>query len=145
MNAYTISLEKSIGYLVYNFFMSELPHVENIFKLDGSNFNFDQYAKNHYVWVCWKEGRPVGIMMAQLYGSVFNPDQKILFQDLLYVKKSTSKAAYLLMKEFIAFGQANAKIVFTCKTKHTNIKERTLKRLGFEKTEEIYRLVTGEN
>lgn len=111
-----------------------------IFKIDHRNFDFFRYAQNHVVLVCFQGDRPVGLVMAQLFGSVFDPKTKVLFQDVLWVEKSSGRAAHLLMREFIAFGRANAKLVFTCRAKQTNVKERTLKRLGFEKVEEIFRL-----
>ncbi len=146
MKTYTISREQNLGYLVYDFFQSESAHVAALFdnRYDWKNFNFDRYAKNHYLWVCWREGKPIGLMMAQLYGSVFDPSTKVLYQDLLYCKKSSGRAAFLLMQEFIAFGRANVKMVFTCRAKCTNVKEITLNRLGFQKAEELYCLVPGE-
>lgn len=113
-------------------------------KIDFTNFNIWDYIRNNHVWVVRRQGEPVGVMFAQLYGSVFDPKSKILFQDGLYCKKSSGRAAYLLMREFIDFGRANAKIIFTCRGKLTNVKARTLERLGFEKTEEIFRLVVGD-
>lgn len=107
---------------------------------DCSHFNFDEYARQNCLWFCWRNGKPVGIMMAQFYANTFDRDVKILYQDLLYCEKSSGRAAYLLMDKFIAFGRANANLVFTMTTKHTNVKGRTLERLGFEKTEELYRL-----
>ncbi len=113
-------------------------------KIDFTHFNVWDYAANHCVWIARKNGEPVGVMFAQLYGSVFDPKSKILFQDGFWVKKSSGRAAFLLMREFIDFGRANAKIIFTCRGKLTNVKARTLERLGFEKTEELFRLVVGE-
>lgn len=113
-------------------------------KIDFTHFDVWAYVANHHVWIVRRAGEPVGVMFAQLYGSVFDPRSKILFQDGFYVKKSSGRAANLLMKEFIDFGRANAKIIFTCRGKLTNVKARTLERLGFEKTEELFRLVVGD-
>lgn len=112
-------------------------------KIDFTNFNIWDYVRNNHVWIARRAGEPVGVMFAQLYGSVFDPKSKILFQDGFYVKKSSGRAAFLLFREFLAFGRANAKIIFTCRGKFTNVKARTLERLGFEKSEEIFRLVVG--
>lgn len=130
------------NYALINFFYCEAPQIALLFggNFDWRNFDLHKYARNHHVWICWRGHEPIGIMMAQLYGSVFDFESKVLWQDLLYVKKSSSRAAFLLMKEFIAFGRANAKLVFTARTKHTNVKESTLERLGFFKTEELYQL-----
>lgn len=140
---YTIERVRPLYSEVADFLIDEAPRVAAMFGgvYDWQNFDFAKYCDKHLVWVCCRRYEPVGVMMAQMYRSVFDPEVTILFQDLLYVKnKSSGRAAHLLMKEFIAFGRANVKLVFTMRTKHSNVKERTFERLGFEKTEELYRL-----
>ena len=147
MSAYTLRRERTIDSDVYAFFIGEIARANAAVgeTLDFSNFDVWDYAAKNLVWVARKNGQPVGVMFAQLYGSVFDPKSKILFQDGFYVKKSSGRAAFLLFKEFIDFGRANAKIIFTCRGKLTNVKARTLERLGFEKSEEIFRLVVGDS
>lgn len=144
--AYTLNREREVSPDVYAFLIGEMAAARAAVDdtLDFSNFDVWGYAANHYMWIVRKDGAPVGVMFAQLYGNVFDPKIKILFQDGFYVRKSSGRAAYLLFKEFIDFGRANAKIIFTCRGKLTNVKVRTLERLGFEKSEEIFRLVVGE-
>lgn len=146
MSGYTIERVHTITSDVYAFFCQSISGANAALDntLDFSNFDVWEYAMNRCVWIARKKGEPVGVMFAQIYGSAFDPKSKILFQDGLYCKKSSGRAAYLLMKEFIDFGRANAKIIFTCRGKLTNVKARTLERLGFEKSEEIFRLVVGE-
>lgn len=117
------------------------PHIDRYGDhFDFSNFDFWAYARDHQLWVCRRRGEICGVMMAQLYGSVFDSEVKILFQDVLYCKMSSGRAAFLLFQEFLAFGRANAKLVFTARAKYTNVKGSTLEKLGFEKVEEIYQL-----
>ncbi len=131
---------------VYAFLCSSISEANGALDdtVDFSNFDVWGYAAAHNVWIARKNGKPVGVMFGQLYRSVFDPKSKILFQDGFFVKKSSGRAAFLLMKDFIDFGRANAKIIFTCRGKYTNVKARTLERLGFEKTEELFRLVVGD-
>lgn len=142
MNAYTTERVTILGGKECEFLLDIGPTVTEMFggHMDWTNFNFSRYAENHHMWFCSKGSVVQGMMMAQLFGSVFDSSAKILRQDLLYCKKSSGRAAYLLMQEFIAFGRGNANLVFTCLTKHTNVKERTLNKLGFQKIEEIYSL-----
>jgi len=98
-------------------------------------------VEENLAWVCERDGEIVGIMLARLYPSVFDPGKLILFQDLLYVKKDVRRAAYLLLAKFIDFGKTRADHIFTAITDHTNIKGRSLAKLGFSKIQEQYRLV----
>lgn len=147
---YTTELVVSINPYsdICDFIISESPHVAGLFdhNFDWRNFDFIDYARRNWVWVCRRDGAVVGLMMARTYTSLFDQSKRILMQDLLYTKKSSSKAAYLLMKEFVAFGRAHTNLVFTMLTKHTNVKGRSLEKLGFKKTEELYRLevLSGE-
>lgn len=108
--------------------------------MDWRKVDFLGYARDGMIWICRKDGRPVGQMMARLYPSIFDPDIAILFQDSLFCMPGSGRAAHLLMREFIDFGRANANHVFTAIAQHTNIKGRSLEKLGFKKVEEAYRL-----
>jgi len=125
----------------YGFFLEEVGNVQPYRdKFDFRSFDLPSYAWNNFFWVCNRNDLPVGVLMARLYGSVFDPYKKILYQDLLYAKKSSGKAVHLLLREFIDFGRVNASLVFTCRTIHTNIKDKSLEKLGFKKAEELYLL-----
>jgi len=113
-------------------------------KFDGlinwERFDFLDYARSHYMNVCFKDSRPVGIMMGRLIASIFDQQTAILFQDLLYVSEPCRGAAHLLLAEFIDFGKSNANHVFTTLGQKTNIKGRSLEKFGFKKVEETYLL-----
>lgn len=139
---YTIGRARKVDGELAAFYLDEIANVSKLFgdKFDVKNFRFITYVERNLVWVCRKNDRIVGVMLARLYGSVFDEETKILFQDLLYVKKGARKAAFLLFREFIDFGKSNADHIFTCTTDKTNIKGRSLERLGFKKIQEQYRL-----
>jgi hypothetical protein len=106
----------------------------------GDHFDFLGYARHGLFLVCRRDGRPVGAMLARLYESIFDPNTIILCQDLLWVKPGVPRAAFLLLREFIDFGKANANHILTQVHGKTNIKGRSLEKLGFAKVEEIYRM-----
>lgn len=110
-------------------------------KFDWTKFKIRIYAFDHRITICRKDGRPVGAMLSRLYGSIFDDGVKILYQDLLYAKPGT-RAAKLLMDDFIDFGRSNANHIISAIGEHTNIKRRSLEKLGFKKLEELYRLET---
>ena len=134
--------EPNIYGLVYQFYLEEWENVCKIFghEFDRERFDFVRYALDNLLLVCFYRSYPIGILMARLYPSVWDSGKKVLFQDLLYCKKSKTRAPHLLLREFIDFGRANANLVFTCRTPYTNIKEHSLEKLGFKKTEELYLL-----
>lgn len=109
-------------------------------KFNWRMFDFLSYFRDGLFLVCYKDDRPVGAMLARLFESIFDPDTKILFQDLLYVNEAHSRAAYLLLMHFIDFGKENANHIITTIAPKTNIKGKSLERLGFNKMEELYRM-----
>jgi hypothetical protein len=110
------------------------------YNFEFRDFDFHSYARNHLFWVCRRRGAPVGVLLARIYPSIWGSKTKVLWQDSLYCKKSSGKAAYLLLKNFMDFGRKEANLVFTCRAKHTNIKVKSLERLGFKKSEELFLL-----
>lgn len=104
------------------------------------NFPFEWYTDNHRFMVCRRRGEIIGVMLARLSISVFDPGMKILVQDLLWVKDGYPRAAVRLLKDFVDFGRTNANHILTMTTPHTNIKPTSLEKLGFEKLETLYRL-----
>lgn len=125
-----------------DFLLEHGPKVSAIFqsRFDWTNFDFLEYARNCLFLVSYKKDKPTGVMLARLTTSVFDRSVKILYQDLLYVKVDGGRSANLLMREFIDFGKLNANHVFSMTTENTNIKGRSLEKMGFKKIEELYHL-----
>lgn len=139
--AYTIERVKEVGYYndVADFFYTLAKELD-LYDLDFTNFDFRRYCSENYVLICRQRGMVVGCLFARLHPCVWDPKNITLYQDGLFCRKSSGKAAYLLLKEFIDFGRKEANLVFTCRTKYTNVKEKSFERLGFKKTEELYLL-----
>lgn len=91
------------------------------------------------VLICYRGDRPVGILIATRSNAFWNPENRILKQQILYAKPGT-RASYHLMKHFIDIGRASADTVITMIGEHTNISERSLEKLGFKKLETLYTL-----
>lgn len=108
-------------------------------EFDWRKFDILQYAKINRIMMCLRDDKPVGLMLSSLSVSQFDDDIKILNQDLLYAKSGT-RAARLLLDEFIDFGRSNAQHLITMIAPLTNIKPSSLKRLGFQELETLYRL-----
>lgn len=108
----------------------------NIF--DWREFDFNGYMRDNLFWLCRRNGRPVAVLLARHFTSVFDGKTRIVYQDLLYSKPGASRAAYLLMQQMIDFGRLFANHIFTMTAEKTNIKRRSLEKLGFKKTEELY-------
>jgi hypothetical protein len=143
-NGYTIKRIRDIddvdGALSY-FIYSSMPELSKMFGITWQNFDMLGYIrKNGMVLVCYRHNKPIGILMARLFGSVFDPKTKILYQDLLYVNKKGTRAANILFRALIDFGKLNANHIITMITPTANIKGETLERLGFNQLETLYRL-----
>ncbi len=82
----------------------------------------------------------VGVMLSSLYRSAFDHLVKIQHQDLLYVRPGHPRATKMLMDDFIDFGKRNANHLISMIGPATNIKPRSLERLGFKVMETTYRL-----
>jgi hypothetical protein len=108
-------------------------------KFNWRNFQIRDYAINHRVMICERDGEMVGIMLSRLFDSILDPSIKILMQDLLFAERG-SRAAKLLMDDFLTFGKSNADHLITMVTPKTNIKRQTLEKLGFKELETLYRL-----
>lgn len=105
---------------------------------DWRKFKIRSFIQNHYLIICYRDGSPVGFLMASFSRSFFDQDIITLRQNILFSLPNT-RAAYLLLKEFLDFGKAHANHVITTIGKFTNIKPESLIRLGFKKLEETYR------
>ena len=91
--------------------------------------------------ICFRKEKPVGFLVAQRLRSFFDKDILIMKQVILYGLTNT-RASYLLLKAFIDIGRNSANHVITMIGEKTNIKPKTLERLGFKAIETIYRLET---
>lgn len=98
-----------------------------------------EMAKECIFFVCFRDGKPVGFLLATMGPSIFDPNLKILSQQLLYSIPGT-RASLLLLKMFIDFGHVYADHILTTIGTETNIKSSSLERLGFKKLEEKYRI-----
>lgn len=106
---------------------------------NSTKFPIQKFADKGILFVCFRNDEPVGFLGATLNHSFFDPEVKILFQQLLYSSPGT-RASYYLLKEFIDFGRTHANHVVTMIGTETNIKSRSLERFGFRKIEEFYRM-----
>ena len=147
MTTYTVDRIKDIddidGELAF-FLTEEAKNIQKMFddKYDLNKFDFLRYARNNLFLVCRRNKKTVGVLMAAHFFSGIDQSVKILSQQLLYVKRPAGRAAYTLMQHFIDFGKLNADHVITMIGANTNIKPRSLEKLGFNKIEELYRMET---
>lgn len=108
-------------------------------KYKWQNFKIARFVEREHLWICYRSEHIVGFLMASQFKSFFDSETILLKQNLLFALPHT-KATYLLLKEFIDFGKAHANHVLTAIGRETNIKPSSLKRLGFSKLEELYRM-----
>lgn len=127
--------DKELIYFFYNAGVKLSAMHDN--KLDWSFFNLAQYITHHRFMLCRRDGKPVGIHLSKLTRASLDSTKIILFQDLLYTLPNT-RAAKLLMDDFIDFGKRNANHIITTIGEKTNIKPSSLKKLGFNKLETLY-------
>lgn len=109
-------------------------------KFDWRKFKVLKYIALARLSVCRRDGKIVGMMLARLCSSLFDDSKKILMQDLLVTEPGAWRAAKLLLDDFIDFGKGNANHIITMIAGPTNIKPRSLKKLGFHKLETHYRM-----
>ena len=138
---YTIKELTSFDWVYFEDFLREAGRVEDELygglHSGGSKFDYSGYIiSGGHIRICFYKGSPVGVMAFRLGVSVFD-GSTVAHQDLLWVKSGV-RTAYLLLKDFLDYGLANANHVFTQIGRHTNIKPESLKKLGFKKIEEIY-------
>lgn len=143
LTAYTIErIKLPIPKDVEVFLEEEIPKISKIFK-DKFNFeNRDDFImfEKGVVLVCKRNEEITGIFLAFLYPSVFDSETKLLQQQLFYVKPDSGRTAFHLFKKFIDIGKNEADHIITTLTSQTNIKPKTLEKMGFEKLETLYRM-----
>lgn len=108
-------------------------------KNDVRSFDIHKFADNHHLWLCLRDGVPVGFMMATRGVSAFDSSITTLTQRLLFGQPGT-RASHLLMREFVDFGKANVNHIYTVIGLYTNIKPKSLEKLGFRPLETFYRM-----
>ena len=142
MNGYTTEQLRAsqIDEQIFKFLRCSAEVVSLVYdsKLDWKNFPLRYYADHHRLILCRRDQEPVGVMLSRLFPSVLDPKIKILYQDSLFVVPGT-RAAKILMDDFLTFGKANADHLITCIGSQTRIKGASLQKLGFTKLEELYR------
>lgn len=122
------------------FFLNAASELQAIYKTkyDWGLSKIREYASKNRLVVCTLDGNPVGFMASQMFFSAFDQSTRILYQDLLY--SHHPRATILLFKDFLTFGKAHADHVISAIGKKTNLKAKSLKALGFEELETVYRL-----
>lgn len=114
--------------------------LNNIFSqnYDFKKLDLQNYADNNRIVVCKKGEKVVGIMLSRLSRAIFDPTVILYVQDTLYCTRP--KATSMLLRDFIDFGKLHADHIITMTTPHTNIKGRSLEKLGFKELETFYRM-----
>lgn len=144
-DAYTVeclNLEQILSGSLREFLAEVGQHLSDAYenKFDWRNFRIRRYMRvGGRITICYRNGKPVGLMAARLSESIFDPEVRIFFQDTLYAKSGT-RAAKLLLDDFIDFGRSHANHVLTTIGTRTNIRPGSLEKLGFKKLEETYRM-----
>lgn len=108
-------------------------------KYDWSEFPILDFVDSHYFAMCFKRNVPVGFICGTLTRNGFDRKITTLRQTLLYAVPKT-RASLLLLKDFIDFGKENAKHIITGIGTETNIKPKSLEKLGFKHLEQVFRL-----
>lgn len=141
---YTIDRLKSTDIRgdVLEFFRKEAVNISEMF---GNKFDYNycpvfKLADNGILLICRRDGKITGLLLAFINPSVFDVNTKILQQQILYSIPNSGRTAYHLFKNFIDIGKSEANHIITMLTSQTNIKPETLKKLGFEELETLYRL-----
>lgn len=101
------------------------------------SFNLKKYLENYYCFVCRKDKKLVGFILAMKGPSAFSNQTQILISDVLYAVPGT-RAAHHLIHHFIDIGKRNADHVIIALNVKSNIKPRTLERLGLKETEKLF-------
>lgn len=106
---------------------------------DVTGFPMQSAIEKGVTLFCYRDGVPVGFLIATLNPYIFNPHKKMLRQETFWAEPYT-RASWHLLNEFVDFGKRNADYVITMIARHTNLTPRNLKRLGFSELETIYRM-----
>lgn len=118
------------------------PALSKLFdnKFNWKNAPILKLIKNCIFLVCRRNGEIRGHMICYVFNSPLDPEVRILYQLSFYVKPDSGRTAYYLFQKFIDIGKERANHIITMLTSRTNIKPSTLKSLGFEELETLYRM-----
>lgn len=98
-----------------------------------------EYLDHHYANVAFKNGKPVGFLLATITPFLFDRRKRMIRQELLWVDQEQSYGvAKRLLEDFIDFGRRNVDHIFTMRTRMTNLKPSAFERLGFKELETLY-------
>jgi len=119
------------------------------------NFQFEDKKENHIynqvtkedvelaldnleMYVDMSTGKITGLMVVSFDYAAINSKHSIL--KLLSLTSLSSRSTYRLLKHFIDLDKKRANSVIMNRSADTNLKHETLKKLGFEPMEVVYRL-----
>lgn len=106
---------------------------------DPLSFPLEHFIDKGVVFMCYREGFPVGFLIATHYPYLFNPSKTVLRQEVFWAMPGT-RASFFLFNEFLDFGKRNANYVISMIANRTRMTHRTMERYGFEKLETMYRM-----
>lgn len=126
---------------VRRFVTEGAEHANRVYgnKYDWKNFPILDFIDSHYFAICFRNDKPVGFICGTLTHNGFDRKIITLRQTLLYAVPKT-RATLLLLKDFIDFGKENANHIITGIGTETNIKPKSLEKLGFKHLEQVFRL-----
>lgn len=127
---------------VITYLKSEAPKISAMFenKLDYRNCPLVHLVENYQFYICRRNGEITGHLICYIFTSPLDIKVKILYQISFYAKPDSGRTAWHLFQKFIDIGKHSANHIITMLTSRTNIKPSTLKNLGFEEVETLYRL-----
>jgi len=102
-------------------------------------FPVKRFADEQHLWICYRDKVIVGFLAATMTSNLFDPSIKQLKQTLLYADPGTRASKYLL-ENMIDFGRLHANHIHCVIGQKTNIKPRSLERLGFKELETTFRM-----
>jgi hypothetical protein len=109
-------------------------------KLNWKNAPIGHLINNYQFYICRRDGEVTGHLICYVFTSPLDVKVKILYQLAFYAKPDSGRTAWHLFQKFIDIGKKEANHIITMLTSQTNIKPSTLKNLGFEEVETLYRL-----
>jgi len=101
------------------------------------SFDLKKYLENYHCFTCRKNGKLVGFILAMKGPSAFSNQTNILISDVLYAVPGT-RAAHHLIHSFLDIGKGCADHVIIALNVKSNIKPKTLERLGLKETEKLF-------
>lgn len=150
--------EKTMGVTVrpggaqdLDWLVGELRAFSDFYGTKRKLFETEEYARtglekiinDHVLFVAQKgDVGPVGFIAGLIVPHIFNPTITVLNEAFWWVKPEhrRSRAGYLLLREFVHFGEQNADwLLFTLET-HSPVKDAALLKLGFKAQETSYLL-----